>query len=115
MCVCVCVTQCLLTPPLYVNNSTNQPSDTDLFVDPALYSNPDWQEFTGAYGNKHYFGDFQALGCQAGSEILCAVSLYNGETAAERTKARQLLSPFYTLFERFCHTHAIRSCQPGKA
>ena len=39
---------------------------------------PDWQECTGAYGNKRYFGDFQALGCQPDSEILCAVSLYNG-------------------------------------
>ena len=34
---------------------------------------PDWQECTGAYGNKHYFGDFQVLGCQPGNEISCTV------------------------------------------
>ena len=71
---------------------------------------PDWLECTGAYGNKHYFGDFQVLGAQPGSEILC-----NGETTAGRTEAQQVLSPFYTPFERSCHIHAIHSCQPGKA
>ena len=80
-----------------------------------VHTFPDWQECTSAYGNKHYFGDFQALGCQSGSGILCAVSLYNGETTAGMTEAQQVLSPFYMPFERFCHIHAMRSCQPGKA
>ena len=48
---------------------------------------PDWQECTGTYGNKRYFGNFQVLGCQPGSEILRTVSLYNGETTAGRIEA----------------------------
>ena len=76
---------------------------------------PDWQECTGAYGNEHYFGDFQALGCQPGNEISCMVGSRNRESTAGTAETQQVFFLFYALFKRFCHIHAICSCQPGKA
>ena len=73
-------------------------------IEGASHANfPDWQECTGHYGNKHYFGDFQVLGCQPGSEISCAVHLYNEEAIARTAEARQVVckSTFCTLFRQF--------------
>ena len=62
-----------------------------------------WQERTGTYGDKHYFSNFQPLGYQSGKEISCTVSLYITGMAEA-----QVFSPFYVLFEHFCHiTHNI--------
>lgn len=38
-------------------------------------------------------------GYQPGQEILCTVSLNNGESRAGLAEARQVFTPFYVLFE----------------
>ena len=78
---------------------------------------PDWQECTGAYGDKRYFDNFKVLGCQPGNKISFTVSLRNGESTAETAESQQVFFPFYAPFECFYHIiHAIIcSCQSGKA